>query len=220
MSPKHVSQNSKELRHPACRRPQGIGRLISRISEELFPFPHYILRSRCKRKLCDCKDILGKDRFAEYETLSIQQLEDRLKDEHQRASFMDEKTFKLTLALSVGLTILGLTSIYLNTDIPYAGAQKVFAVSIGLGLLYVLAAGFLALGALRTRSIYGYGTEFVLKLQQQTNKQETLADALARQETMNLIRHLRNETACQALRNGLFFLFLTVFLIFVTMLFC
>lgn len=133
---------------------------------------------------------------------------------------MNEKTFKLTLALSVGLTVLGITSIYLNTDIPYAVAQKVFAVSIGLGLFYVLAAGFLALGALRTRPMYGYGTEFVLELQQQTNKQATLAGALARQEIMNLIRHLQNETVFQSLRNGLILLFLAIFLIFFTILFC
>ena len=220
MSTKHIFQNSKKLCHRVCRRSRGITSLICRITEELFPFPHYLLRSRSKKQLCNCKNILSKNGFDDYDSLPIQQLEERLKDEHQRALFMDEKTFKLTLALSVGLTVLGITSIYLNADTPHAVAQKVFVASIGLGLLYVFAAGFLALGALRTRSMYGYGTEFALKLQQKTNKQVILADALARQETMNLIRHLRNETAFQALRNGMFLLFLTVLLIFVLMPFC
>ena len=221
MSPRRISQNTKEQCQLCCTESRGIAKLISRITEELFPFPHYFLRSRRKKKLlCDCKDILDENSFSSYKTLSVQQLKNRLKDEHQRASFMDEKTFKLTLALTVGLTVLGITSIYLNTDIPYAVVQKVFAVPISLGLFYVLAAGFLALGALRTRPMYGYGTKFVLKLQQQTNEQATLADALARQETMNLIRHLQNETVYQSLRNGLLLLFLAIFIIFFTLLFC
>ena len=63
----------------------------------------------------------------------------------------------------------------------------------------------MALGALRTFPTYGYGTQFLL--QQRENTETVLADALARQETMNNIRHLRNETAYAALRNGLLFLF-------------
>ena len=86
---------------------------------------------------------------------------------------------------------------------------------IGLGLFYVLAAGFVALGALRTLPSYGYGTQFML--QQQGNTQTILADALARQETMNIIRHLGNETAYQALRNGLLLLFVGILIFAATL---
>jgi len=128
---------------------------------------------------------------------------------------MDEKTFKLTLSLSVGLTVLGSTAIPLVKAVPSEAVQTTLTAIIGLGLFYVLAAGFVALGALRTFPSYGRGTQFLL--QQKGNVQNVLADALARQETMNIIRHLRNETAYQALRNGLSLLFVGT-LIFAAML--
>lgn len=80
---------------------------------------------------------------------------------------------------------------------------------------YVLSAGFVALGALRTLPSYGYGTRFLL--QQEDNAPSTVADALARQELMNNIRHLRNETAYQALRNGLILLFVAILLFAATL---
>ena len=58
---------------------------------------------------------------------------------------------------------------------------------------------------------YGYRTQFLL--QQQEDAQNILADVLARQEIANNIRHLRNETAYQAVRNGLSLLF-AAFLVF------
>lgn len=188
---------------------------FSRIAEELFPFAHYLLRQRRLRRRSESEDILNEQQFAGYSALSAQQLTQRLDEERQRGSAMDEKTFKLTLSLSVGLTVLGSTAAFLVKAVSSAAVQTTLTIIIGLGLFYVLAAGFVALGALRTFPSYGYGTQFLL--QQQGNAQNVLADALARQETMNNIRHLRNETSYQALRNGLFLLFVGI-LIFAAML--
>lgn len=188
---------------------------FSRIAEELFPFAHYFVRKKRLGRRSESEDILNEQQFAGYSALSAQQLTQRLDEERQRASAMDEKTFKLTLSLSVGLTVLGSTAAFLVKAVSSAAVQTTLTVIIGLGLFYVLAAGFVALGALRTFPSYGYGTQFLL--QQQGNAQNVLADALARQETMNNIRHLRNETAYQALRNGLFLLFVGI-LIFAAML--
>ena len=177
---------------------------VSRIVEELFPFGHFLGRSRRLRQRCGSEDILSTEAFADYRTLSSQLLMQRLEEERERASAMDEKTFKLTLSLSVGLTVLGSTAAFLTKVISSATIQTLLTIVIGIGLSYVLAAGFVALGALRTFPTYGYGTQFLL--QQRENTETVLADALARQETMNNIRHLRNETAYAALRNGLLFL--------------
>ncbi|HEV2899548.1 MAG TPA: hypothetical protein VGX71_17285 [Pseudaminobacter sp.] len=84
-----------------------------------------------------------------------------------------------------------------------------------MALFYVLSSGFVALGAVRTLPSFGYGTQFLLQLQ--AGAPNAIADALARQELMNNIRHLRNETAYQALRNGLILLFAAL-LLFATML--
>lgn len=184
---------------------------ISRIAEELFPFGHYLVHSRRKKRLCDSKDILCEPEFANYETLFTWQLKHRLKDEHQRASAMDEKTFKLTLSLSIGLMVLGSMAAFLTKAVSSATIQTISTILICSGLLYVLFAGFVALGALRTLPSYGYGTQFLLR---QKDDQKVLADALARQETMNIIRHLRNETAYQSLRNGIWLLLFVGILIF------
>ncbi|MGH2544293.1 MAG: hypothetical protein ACRDIB_15980 [Ardenticatenaceae bacterium] len=178
---------------------------LSRTVEELFPFPHYIARKRRQRRRCESTDILNDVAFAGYDTLSPAQLTDRLKEERERAAGMDDKTFKLTLSLSVGLTVLGSTASFLVKAISSATVQTTLTIVVMLGVFYVLAAGSVALGALRTIPFYGYGTQLLLQPQGKTQK--VLADALARQEIINNIRHLRNETAYQALRNGLLLLF-------------
>lgn len=179
---------------------------LNRLLEELFPFVYYLPRSRRQRRRCDSEDILGESAFANYEQLATEQLTLRLEEERERASNMDEKTFKLTLSLSVGLTVLGSIATFLVKAISFVTVQIVLTIIIGLGLFYILAAGVIALGALRTLPSYGYGTQFLMQ-KQQGNKQKVLAEALAKQETMNMVRHLRNETSYQALRNGLWLLF-------------
>ncbi|MDE0301908.1 MAG: hypothetical protein OXJ38_01685 [Gammaproteobacteria bacterium] len=184
---------------------------ISRIIEELFPFGHYLANSHCvKKRLCDSSEILCRKEFVEYRTLSVQQLKKRLKEEHKRASDMDAKTFKLTLSFSVGLTILGSIAAFFIKMISFSTIQTILTVLIGLGVFYVLAAGLLAVGALRTRPSYGYGTRPLL-----WKKKKKFAEALAHEETMNITRHIRNEAAYQSLRNGLWLLFLGL-LIFAT----
>ncbi|MYG65100.1 MAG: hypothetical protein F4206_00005 [Gammaproteobacteria bacterium] len=185
---------------------------FSRIFEEIFPFFQYIINSNILRKKSGRKDILSFPEFQEYVNLSEEQLTIRLKEERERAAFIDDKTFKLTLSLSIGLSILGLTAAFLAK----AFFADVVILIFGIGIFYILVAGFLALGALRTIPSFGYGTDFMLK--SQDNPLSVLADSLARQETMNLIRHLRNEAAFQTLRNGLFMIFLGIFLFILFML--
>ena len=177
---------------------------ISRIVEEIVPFWHYKRNTRRQEQKCGAEDILLLEQYANYQTLSKQQLKRRLKEEHQRASAIDEKTFKSTLSFSVGLTVLGLGSAILANTVSSVLFKILLTAMMGIGVLYFLGAGVVALGSLRTAQSFGYGTHFLLELKENTN--EKLADSLARQETMNIIRHLRNETAYQALRNGLWLL--------------
>ena len=189
---------------------------ISWLAEELVPFVYYAVRSRRLLRKCVCKNILKHSEFAGFTTLSVCQLKDRVEEEHRRASAMDEKTFKLTLSLSVALTVLGSMGALVTRVLSSAAVEVVLTILFGVGLFYVLAAGLTAVGALRTRKSYGYGTQFLLK-QQEEDAQTALADALARQETMNLVGHLRNESAYQALRNGLVLLFVGILLFSMTL---
>jgi hypothetical protein len=183
---------------------------ISRIAEEIFPFGHYWMRSRRVRKRAESEAILDEAAFAGYAALSVEQLDTRLAEERARASALDEKTFKLTLALTAGLTVTGSVAALLVRSLEAAAAQLAVGGLIGLALFYVLSAGFVAIGALRTLPSHGYGTRFLL--QRQGEPGPRLSEALARQETMNTVRHLRNETAYQALRNGLVVLFAALLL--------
>ena len=190
---------------------------ISRILEEIFPFFAYFCNRSRPKKQCDCNNILNLERFADYRKLSSEQLTRRLDDEHQRASAIDEKTSKMTLSLSVSVMILGFM-IAFTAKLEFDSMDQGLLILVVLVLLYILIAAFMALGALRTLPKYGYGTEFVLKKSQEsTRKVEILADALARQECMNDIRHLRNEMAYQTLRNVFYLLFISAVIFGVAM---
>ena len=176
---------------------------LSAIFEEVFPFAYYIFRCRRLRRRAEAVGILIHDDFANHEKLSPDELKSRLQEEHTRARAMDEKTFKLTLSFSLGLTIVGLATSSLVSTLSCVTLKAILALVLGVGTLFVLAGAFLALGALRTLPFYGYGTAFLLAARQAEKGHIVLAEALARQETMNTVRHLRNEAAYQALRNGL-----------------
>jgi hypothetical protein len=72
----------------------------------------------------------------------------------------------------------------------------------------MLMAGITALGAIKTLTTYGYGTDHLLN--QKKIGDSYLAEALYAQERMNIIRHLRNESAYQSLRNGFLMLFIAL----------
>ena len=193
---------------------------VSWLAEETLPFIYYFVRSRrLLRRCCKKEDILKRSEFADFTKLSVEQLKDRVNEERGRASAMDEKTFKLTLSLSVALTVLGSMGALVSRVLFSATVEVVLTILFGAGLFYVLAAGLTAVGALRTRKSYGYGTQFLLRLEQENDARVVLADALARQETMNVVRHLRNETAYQSLRNGLGMLFMGILIFSMTLTF-
>ena len=188
---------------------------VPRFIEEIFPFVSHLVYSRRQRRRSESREILSEEEFTNYVDLSEDKLEKRLEEEHQRASTMDEKTSKLTLSFSIVLTFVGAAMIFLKntvspvvmqTDLPNLVNFLIF-----LGLFYSIVAGLVALGALRTAPRHGYGTQFLLEQDKPMN--EKLAESLARQEVINLVRHTRNEAAFQCLRNGLL-LFIVVIVMF------
>lgn len=187
---------------------------LSVVFEEIFPFPYYIRRK--KRRFCLAKSerILKEPQYEQYASLNVKKLRKRLIEERQRASAMDEKTFKMTLSLSVGLAILGTTSATLVKQVSLPEARIALVTLIILGLFYLLSSGYIALGALKTLPSYGYGTQPLLLDSEQ--HQRNLAEYLARAEQINIVRHLRNETAYQSLRNGFILLYLAaaIFVVF------
>ncbi len=184
---------------------------VSRISEELFPFIFFWLRE--KKKLKEATDLNIKDtnttngNYSKYFDLDEEALKDRLSEERERAKTIDEKTIKLTLPPSIGLSILGTTSSFLTKVADYYFSKLLIAFFSAGAVFYTLMGGLLALGALKTLPAYGFGTNFRLNVK---GGKKFLVHALAGQETINIIRQLRNEAVYQCLRNGLLCLLLAL----------
>ena len=182
---------------------------ISRVLQEVFPLFFYWRNVKKLRRLIAAEDLLQqKFSYAAYVSLSSEILLERLEEERTRAAALDDKTFKMTLSLTVGLTVVSTVYALLLATISSSWIARVLGFSVWLALLYIFSAGFLALGALRTQPSFGYGTE-MRKLAIARNK-TLYADALVRQELSNDLRHLRNEASYQLLRNGLVLLFLSL----------
>ncbi|MDD5065107.1 MAG: hypothetical protein PHQ35_10185 [Phycisphaerae bacterium] len=183
---------------------------MKRLFEELFPFVFFYFHSKRILRKAAYPGIGNKDgEYGLYHQLDEESLTRRLREEHERAKSIDEKTVKFTVSISIALTILGSIGGYYSKMLDN-GTLKLLVSSIsGLSVLYTIMGGVLALGALRTLPLYGYGTDFVLKSK---DNDEVKIAALAAQEKVNLARHLRNEAAYQCLRNGLIILMVSVVL--------
>ena len=173
--------------------------------EEIFPFLFFYFR---KRKLTT--EVTNETFAAEnsiykpYYQLAEEDLKLRIMQEHDRSKSMDDKTFRMTLAISFGLTILGSTASLLVKGMPNPELKATVAIFAGLSIFYSMTAGFTAIGALKTLPTYGYGTDFIINAKDDIS---TLVKALVAQEKINIIRHLRNESAYQSLRNSMALLF-------------
>lgn len=180
---------------------------IYRIFEEIFPiFPFLKSKNNILKKIGDDGDTASKsERYIE---LGSDSLNIRIKEEHERAIKIDEKTFKFTLGLSISLTVLAAASGSFVKFLPNTSYSVYISIICGFSSLYMLMAGITALGAIKTLATYGYGTDHLLN--QKTIGDSYLAEALYAQERMNIIRQLRNESAYQSLRNGFLMLFIAL----------
>ncbi|MEJ1339480.1 MAG: hypothetical protein RPU64_09110 [Candidatus Sedimenticola sp. (ex Thyasira tokunagai)] len=181
--------------------------LIFRTFEEVFPiFPFLKNKNNILNKVSDDAELSEKSK--RYEELGPDCLNVRIKEEHERATKIDEKTFKFTLGLSVSLTVLAAASGSFVKFLPNSSYAVYISIICGVASLYMLAAGITALGAIKTLATYGYGTDHLLN--QKKVGDSYLAEALYAQERMNIIRQMRNEAAYQSLRNGFLMLFLAL----------
>lgn len=181
--------------------------LIYRIFEEAFPiFPFLKYKNSILKKINNMEETASKSE--RYEELGSDSLNIRIKEEHERAIKIDEKTFKFTLGLSISLTVLTVASGSFVKFSPNTSCSAYISMIFGISSLYMLMAGIIALGAIKTLATYGYGTDHLLN--QKKIGDSYLAEALYAQERMNIIRQLRNEAAYQSLRNGFLMLFIAL----------
>jgi hypothetical protein len=189
---------------------------LMRAGEELLPFIAFAIRQRAMRAKMLGDDTPGSaDMFAQYCTLGEKELEKRLLEERERAKALDEKTFRMTLALSVGLPALGVMLATLPGDLGSSMARLLIQGAISfLLVLFVVASGYLAIASQRGLPTFGYGTAFRLAVKAAHHPSKVHADALLRQEVANQVRQMRNEAAFQTLRNGVVMICLVLVLNF------
>jgi hypothetical protein len=168
-----------------------------RLIEELLPFVAYFINRGTLEKR---SDRLPEDTISEYRLVPNGELDERLSEEGQRATDLDEKTSKMTLAFTLSLGILGAAS-GMASHLPAS-----FALAITVGILisagYILIGGWLALAGFRTLPRFGYGTRFRVEKRNAPDPLQLVVENLLRQEIQNQIRHVRNEATFQCLRNG------------------
>lgn len=198
---------------------------FARIAEEVFPFVYYLINASRLKARSKLPELRQDEAFRGYDRLSVGELDQRLTEEHERAVALDDKTSKGTLFLSVGFSVLGLGLAAISsstwvlakmTSSPVGPTWLIFL--FGASVVYFLVASWMALGALRTYPKFGFGTEYTLALHD-SNSTARRAEHLARQETVNSLRHCRNEAVFQAVRNGFVLLFVGILIILVAVYF-
>ena len=194
---------------------------LGRIAEELFPFAYYLKNASRLKARYKLPELLLDEAFLGYDRLSSEELDRRLTEEHERAVALDDKTSKGTLFLSVAFSVLGLGLAAISSS-KWVLAKTAFSpvgttwliLLFGTSVVYFLMASWMALGALRTYQKFGFGTKYALALHD-SDPTALRAEHLARQETVNNLRHCRNEAVFQAVRNGFILLFVGIVTILV-----
>ena len=183
--------------------------MIELLFEELFPSVKYFFNRRKLSKKIEGKNFENSliDSYIQLDTTT---LKNRLSEEHTRGVKIDEKTFKFTLGLSVSLTIIAAASGSFAKFFSGQDYSSLITIICGVSALYMLSAGIVSLGAIKTLPTFGYGTHHEIELKNKGD--DYLVIALISQEKVNIIRQLRNEAAFQSLRNGFVILFLALLL--------
>lgn len=178
-------------------------KIVARAGEELFPFITYFINwTHLQATMNSDNPPAPPDTLANYRELAVSDLEKSILEEHERSKLLDEKTFKMTLSLALGLTILGSVTAVLLRNVGESTIATLMRFGLALSIFYIFVGGSIALSSLRTLPTFGYGTGFKIDVKRANAPVEVYIDALLRQEKANQIRQVRNEAAFQALRNG------------------
>ncbi len=195
---------------------------FTQLVEEILPFLFFLKISRKLNTRSKLPEILRECEFQEYRHLSVPQLDQRLAEEHERAVALDVKTLQFTLFQSGAFTILGLglaaasSSNALLTRLTSSPSTPSWLMFLFLiSVFHFFLGSCVALGALRTHPRYGFGTQYLL-MTQKPDSVTVRAESLARQETLNKVRHCRNEAVFQTVRNGLLLLILSILVSVIT----
>lgn len=192
---------------------------LIRVFQQIVPFVTYLrFRSRKMRELepyileQPFRDGPVLDAIRIYSHAEPSDLKEALLAEQSRGVALDEKTFKHAASIATALTVASAaTTAVAQLLTGPAWKSAVVACTIP-AIMYVIIGGLLSFGAARTLPTFGVGMRFKVaqNSESQAMKPLILAEALACQEGMNLIRAARNEAAFMSMRNGFLFVVLAI----------
>jgi hypothetical protein len=142
-------------------------------------------------------------------------LREALLAEQSRGLALDEKTFRHSASIATALTVASAATTAVAQLLTSSGWKLAALACTAPAIFYVMIGGLLGYGATRTLQMFGIGMGFTMARNSAgpVMKPYVLAEALACQEAMNLIRGVRNEAAFLSMRNGFFFVALAVLVV-------
>ncbi len=138
---------------------------------------------------------------SDYTQLSIDILQNRLKEEHLRSQKIDDKTIKFNFSISFAITIISTLFAYLSLTKSNYCVYIIPQILLYISVVYSFISGIISLGAIKTLPMFGIATSFYFKIDT-----KSLSKALLGQEKINTCRHIRNECAYQCIITSLVFL--------------
>lgn len=176
-------------------------------AENTLPFIPYGQVTRMLKEKERREDILALEEYAGYPDLDEDVLESRLAQEHERAGRLDDKTVRLSFALTFGLAVLGVVGgVAIEGELQATQAMSVALLFLGSVVgFYMAAAALLVAGSLQGEPWYGFGTYFAIELGRRGpgGRRRYYAEALARQELVNIRGYNRNTVTYLCLRNAI-----------------
>lgn len=196
--------------------------LLSDLVEQALPFIKYLrFRSRTMSELET--HILGLpfssgpilDSIKYYSHAEASDLREALIAEQSRGIALDEKTFKHSSSIATALTVASAATTAIAQVLTSSEWKVATVACTAPAICYVVIGGLLGFGAIRTLPTFGIGIRFMIAQNSETAAMRPLklAEALACQEAINLIRVARNEAAFMSMRNGFVFVTMAVLMV-------
>ena len=141
--------------------------------------------------------------FDDIRALDTDQLTKYLETEWTRAKELDEKLTKLTVALSVAVTVGGVASKTIFDGLAATPAKTVIAVLLFVSMSMFLCGALIGFSGLRPKPRYGYGAGYLRIIARGGNEAaDEIRKAASGFQIMNIIRSNEASTAIKLIRNG------------------
>ena len=118
---------------------------IHSILERYFPFLLYMTYIRKKEIACISEEILEEEHFTHYLDLTKEELRGRIAEEHERRSYIEEKTTRYSLAIPAAAGLVAIFANFNKDGLSNTAATILFLISV----FYLLASGLTSLRTLR-----------------------------------------------------------------------